>query len=563
MDNPYAKLALTVGHEMLFRFKLDLSNIIEILSEHPTHAWLDLFSKIEGFLLIPRGKDFDPQQYLAVELFPSSTLTRINKNPKQKEFYFALGQLNVLRKLAIVYGGETGDVKIPKLKISKILLGAQDLQNEYDSYVGKPNDLESFTKFAIRNGYLNMNTSFGSLFSMSYRMYVRQSDEVKFSDSEKFSDFFNTKVGITPEQSMALNFALATPFFQEMKTFWEQTSVIDPQTYFQKVVITQDKVISIIDSLTIDFSEVKEKLAIELKDINFQHSPTGYNLSIFRKTPLVRLPNGKLVCVNLHCLLEKTTQNIIWLPVKDMSIKEERDHVVNTLTKYRGELFETHLKKLCSEFESKNNRIFFKYISHEKTQDDEEVGDSLLIQGDEIVVFEAKSRQFNEAFKYTGDWEKHDQLFMDELVKKSASQIQTAAQKILKGEIKDLPIDFKKITKIYPVVVTYDPVPMFGKVQKFIREKVKEAGYLEDEIFAPFEIINISDLENVMDSADKYTFIDLMQTKNSDLDASEADFHNFLCHFMDKNTVLSNGWQREQHDIFFNESLKPSFTFVE
>jgi hypothetical protein len=133
----------------------------------------------------------------------------------------------------------------------------------------------------------------------------------------------------------------------------------------------------------------------------------------------------------------------------------------------------------------------------------------------------------------------------------------------MEGKIIDFPIDPEDIKHIHPVVVTYDPVPMFGKVQKFIRQKVQEGGHLNNSIFAPFEIINITDLEEIMDSANTHTFIDLLKEKNlsNNLDASEADFHNFFCNFLTIHEVISNGWQREQTDAFFKNSLEPSFNF--
>ena len=566
MENPYAKLAMAVGHENLFHRKLTLEEIIEIISKYPTILWLDIFAKIEGFLLIPPEKKFDAQSYLAEKLFPPSTLTRTGKKSEEKEYYFSLAQLNIGRKLAIKHGLDTGNMTPPsKVEISKILLGIQDTSNEYDQHHIISNDLKGFCKFCIRNGYLNnnMSTSFGTLFSRAYRMYVTPKEQIFFKDGMILSDLLKKEIGLTLEQAMALNFALTVPFCQANGTFWETTLIINPKTFFSNNAIEEVEVDSIIDNLVINYAEAKRKIIYELEDVSFSTSPVGYNLEVFRKTPFIRFPTGQIACVSLFSLFEKSTQNVIWMSLKNLTTKEDRDTAVNKLTDYRGRLFEAHLKEVCRIFESKNNKISFFYISPESTADHEEVGDSILIQGNEIVIFEAKSRQFNESFKYTGDWE-NDSHFMDDLIKGSSEQIQQAAKKILDGKIKNFPIEPKDIKRIHPVVVTYDPVPMFGKVQKLIREKIKEYGYLNADIFAPFEIVKMEDLEDVMDSADTHTLIDLLKEKNlsNNLDASEADFHNFLAYFINTHETISNGWQSEQSDIFFKKSLEPNLKFI-
>ena len=90
---------------------------------------------------------------------------------------------------------------------------------------------------------------------------------------------------------------------------------------------------------------------------------------------------------------EKTTQNVIWMPLRNIKDATDRKSLINALTEYRGHLFEEYLKELCTIFECKNEKISFVYIPPESTNDHQEVGDSILIQGEEIIIFEAKSRQ--------------------------------------------------------------------------------------------------------------------------------------------------------------------------
>jgi hypothetical protein len=553
MENPYDQLTITVGHEYLFHTRLTLEEVIEIISRYPTSLWLDLFSKIESFLVIQR-KDLDPQIYLAEGLFPPSTLSRTRRKTKDRIAYFSLGQINLLRKFAIAYGTTDNIAEIPKLEISKALLAAHDLHNEYDDSMAKGGDLESFAKFIIRNGYLNGTTDFLSLLTRTHGIYIDQAKKLPLYPSVTFTDFFTERVGLDPEDALALSFALATPFFQNKELLWGQTTIINPRNYFEKTLVDSGKIDSIIESLATDFLKMKENVLKELKNFDPSTIPTGYSLGVFRKAPLIRLSNGNLVCSNLSCLLEKATQNVIWMPLTGVK-EDEKGRIVNDLTNYRGNLFGEYVKELCSVFENKNKKIFFLYIPPESTKDSEEVGDSILIQGDKLVVIEAKSRQFNEAFKSTGEWEK-DKLFLG-LIEKAASQIEIAARKIKSGKVGNFPSEPLNIKRIYPVIVTYENLPMHGKILRFIRQKIREAGLLTDPIFAPVEILNIDDFERLTDVADTFTLIDLLDAKNIvNPHASETSFHNFFANFFNTNRTISNGWLKVKSETIWNEIVK-------
>lgn len=102
---------------------------------------------------------------------------------------------------------------------------------------------------------------------------------------------------------------------------------------------------------------------------------------------------------------------------------------------------------------------------------------------------------------------------------------------------------------------------MHGKMQRFIRQKVREAGHLTDSIFAPLEVVTMDDIEHSIDAVDTTSMIDLLEQKNStdDPHASEANFHNFLAHYLLNNITISNGWQAEQVNKTWEELFHPFF----
>jgi hypothetical protein len=558
MENDYEHLKTCIGHKGLFGTEISQAELIEIISRYPSTLWLDLFSKIEGFLLIPRGKDFDEHLFLADNLLCPSALERTKRKANTGSVFFTLGQLNLLRKLAIIYGNDSNQTEIEKVDISKALLGAQDIHNEYDEVVGQTSEFEIFCKFVVRNGYLNNHTDSATLFFRAKKIYVEQSNKLPIYPNKSFREFFNEKVGLAPEEAIALNFALVTPFFQKKEKLFGQTVTL-PTNYFGQTTISSDLINSIVDSMAVDFASVKKDFADELSGKELTTLPVGYDLTIFRKTPLIRLSDGRLICANLSCLLEKSTQNLIWMTTRGITGVEGKQ-LINHLTHYRGLLFEEYLKELCTIMVERNKSLFFTHIPPEATTDNEEVGDAILIQGNKLVIFEAKSRQFLEPFKTTGNLEKYSD-FIKEFIK-AAQQIEIAARKIRSGAVSvgGLNIDPTQIGKIYPVVVTYESVPMHAKMQRFIRQKVSDAGYLSDPIFAPLEVVTIGDIEQTIDIVDTLTPIELLDKKNSDNShASESNFHNFLSRYCAINTVICNGWQRNEVEKMWKDVFHPFF----
>lgn len=561
MDNPYDQLQVSLGHNAIFGRKISLQEITAIIAKYPAFQWLDLAAKIESFLCIKRDDIPNPQIFLVKNLFPSSTQRRLNGRSADQMLCFSPGQLNFFRKLAISYGQNDGsetEIPIPLADISKVFLGVQDLHNQFDKL--EDSDLEKFSHFAIRNGYLNGWLDFVSSFCRAGMMCTICGKNVSLKEGKSFAEYFSDRAGMSAERVMALSFALASLFFQKKEQVFWQTTIINPSTYFENLVVEAGEAEAVIQSMIVDFEDLKKTI---LSKVNQDPGevPIGYDLSPFRKTPLIRLNNGKIVCANLSCLLEKATQNIFWFS-KDQGKNLSKTEAIS-LTSYRGELFEEYVKELCGIMDNKNEALSFSYIPSDSTADHEEVGDSILIQGNKMIIIEAKSRQFKEEFKATGDW-KYDDQFEKELIDKAAKQIQIAAEKIREGKVNNISNLPANLERIYPVIITYESIPMHAKIQRLVRQRVKDLGLLTDDIFAPLEIIDINDIESALDCANSHTLIELLAEKHSgDSHASETNFNNFFAHFLGERKVICNGWQADQWKEFCNKICTPNLIFKE
>lgn len=567
MENNYDYITVSLGHENAFGVRLSRQELIDIVSKHPAALWLDVLAKIEAFMLCKRPDVSDVQKYLCDELLPQGAYDYfVKKRGEGSWAVFSFGAVNILRKLAIAYGAESQNVELPKADIMTALLACQDLHSDYDvKHFGGADDFDKFCKFVIRSGYLNSPTNFSTLFYRTQQMYLTQARDVTFLPDVDFRSLFAKHVGLQIEEVLALSFVLSSPFLQSKEQLIGQTTIINAGSFFEEVELSEVKARALLENLTVDIEVAKSAVERELVHTKngFADTPLGYDVSVFRKQPMIRLKNGKLVCGNLDCFFQKTTQNLIWM-LKDRIIGlDEKDgkKVVQDLASYRGHLFENYSRYILGEMSRQSGgKLSFIYVPANDANGNEEVGDALLAQGDSLVIVEAKSRQYLESFKTSGDWDE-DRRFMEELISKSTEQIDVAARKIMDGKIETFP-NSSQIKKIYPVIVTYEPLAMHSKVQRVIRKKVKDLNHLTDSIFAPVEVVYIGHLEELMDTANTLTLIDWLNLKSAgDAHARETSLHNFSADYMRSNTLISNGWESSQVKKFSEEVIAPNIKF--
>ena len=73
MENNYDHLTISLGYKNVFGTELTQKDLITIISKYPLSSWLDVFAKMEGFLLVTRDDVPDPQEYLAQTFFLPKT----------------------------------------------------------------------------------------------------------------------------------------------------------------------------------------------------------------------------------------------------------------------------------------------------------------------------------------------------------------------------------------------------------------------------------------------------------------------------------------------------------
>jgi hypothetical protein len=103
---------------------------------------------------------------------------------------------------------------------------------------------------------------------------------------------------------------------------------------------------------------------------------------------------------------------------------------------------------------------------------------------------------------------------------------------------------------------------MHAKIQRLVRQRVKALGHLTEDIYAPLEVIDISEMESLLDCANSLTIFQLLREKNSkNIHASETNLNNFFASYLETHSIICNGWQSDQWAEFCKEVINPNLTF--
>jgi hypothetical protein len=525
-----------VGHRGLFGRGVSKNEIATIIGRYPTSQWLDLAAKIDGLISF-ENQNFGPRYRYAVErLFPPSVRQRLSRSPD--DTVFSTEQLLLLRAFAIAYGGDWTrgiNVEIPISDISRVLLGLTD-------YMGRLSDMngeEQVQRFVARSWFINnQDCCFNSFFRTRF-LFIQGDSNAHGVD---YRDEFMRLTGLSTQEAIALGWGLLTPFCGDAFTVLYRTSIIIEDSFFALLRFDQNMARGLLASVTVDISSLKSQMLDMIAADD--GSLVGKISEILRKTPLIALGNGELVVGSLSGLFAKFNDNLLWLPVTGL-VGEERQRYVHGMTDYRGKRFEEYLKYLCGEMARLNPRLSYAYISPEATADHEEVGDSLLAEDNNLLVFEAKSRQLVGQSRVGGDIF-DDSHFVDEMCVKAARQLQTAAMKVVDGSVNHMVIPVAR--RVFPVVVTFDQLPYHFGLQRRMRDIIRQNELLTDQLFAPIEYVSIDTLEQLMNMADSRTVVSILASKNEEgEEASSASLNNYVASQLESvsaegRPIISNGW---------------------
>lgn len=479
-------IIIKVGHENLFGREVSEQQIVQTLAKYPLHQVLELLSKID-ILLHVTSQGFDRfgsmQGFLCSNILTGSVLTRTTKKfPNQLCAFFSRGQLNYLKKLALL-NCEFNDNQeniwkdLKKREISEVFLGANDITNDDMNLPEDPSE-EDMLSFFIRTHFLDQDSNHKSKLIRAYLMFCKFSAPIGgYSDLDTL---FLDKIGLKPIEILSICFVLICPFLGNKETLAGKPVILEPSEFFKTVPIPFDNITKVLELIGIDLEELKGKFDIK-------KTLSGFDLEVFTKKPLLKLSKDdrtKYLCLDSIALIDKFTIGMNWL------IGNENE-LSRSLTSYRGNRFEEYVRHLLKRYcNIRKGNLEFLYI-HDFGKNNEELGDAIILdrKNKTVLVFEAKSRQYPDAVKTRGDL---DVLTGDLNV--AAKQLNEAIEKLKNGGLKEKGIDPSGL-RFYPLITFYDTIPSDEGLQRYFRRKFKQNHFFEQDDVAQPEIIGISSIE--------------------------------------------------------------------
>lgn len=232
-----------------------------------------------------------------------------------------------------------------------------------------------------------------------------------------------------------------------------QAIFIDVENFTRHSDISSENVLKLLNLISIPIEHYKNEI-LKSKDVDL-----NYGFLPFKKYPLARIYEGKYLCLDFNFLLDKISNGIFWL-INDKLPSSEREKFHT----FWGKIFESYLIYFFEETKLLKKDRFIPKPLFDSSEN--EVADSILNFGEDLVLFEYKFTILTQKAKYSssknelideikikfeknqkGEWKGYGQL---------ANNINKLLSKDNRFTCKY--INKKKIKRIYPVLITYEHI---------------------------------------------------------------------------------------------------------
>jgi hypothetical protein len=321
---------------------------------------------------------------------------------------------------------------------------------------------------------------------------------------------------------------------------------------FQKTAIPRETIRSFLG----EFAATSSELRGEIENARRRKQDHGANdFTAFRKKPLVIGISG-MFPTDLILVTEKFETGPYWR-VNDISRATG-----DKLRRFWGAVFEAYVNDQVRASAERSGAIFVpdpRWAGNHSTQ----VCDSVLVEGDALVLLEYKSNMFTAHAKYSGDHVALREEIVTKLVrnegtgkKKGVEQLSEAVKRLL-GEGGGSAIEglqLGAVRRIYPLLVTLDDLGSTILMSRFLKgyfEGFLGQDLLHDERLRPVFCTDIESLEVVLPVADVSPLSALLQHW---LDADPSLMATLLAHPPgglpnSRNEMLYAAWEKLSEEI--------------
>ena len=225
---------------------------------------------------------------------------------------------------------------------------------------------------------------------------------------------------------------------------------------------------------------------------------------LWRKYPLVKVDENRIMCIDLGFLLEKLETGVFWI-IRDQ-LEKERKGGGKKIISLRGKVFEDYvasiIKRALSDTKACAERYIIRPIYAQRRQ--AECTDIAVYGGDTLILLECKAPLLSAKTKFSGNFcNLHDGIKPNAI--KGVEQLWSAIQALghtdttQRRQVEG--IDIAQVRKIYPVLVLSDHMFSFPFMNRFLDSEFKRfvtCNDLEEHLeIMPLTVLTIEDLENL------------------------------------------------------------------
>ena len=227
------------------------------------------------------------------------------------------------------------------------------------------------------------------------------------------------------------------------------------------------------------------------------------------KTPLVRLPDGKIIPLSLRRLYIRLTESVYFDVLDHLDSRKKK-----TFSEVFGDAAEKYFRDIINHIDPKQISPF------EYGKGKKQTPDAISVQSKEgIIFFECKKKQFHTLeFLQIGDW----QMFLSRIKDFYFVPLQQICKRIKDFRHKEFNLpNVSNDVQVYPVVVCPIAPPIFsGAWDKLnLNQYVLPDYYKEDSSVKSPEFMDFAELESVEECLrvrPSMKFLDLVELKRSD-----------------------------------------------
>lgn len=533
-------IQVALGYQEIFGVAPTWDALIARLRQYSLPQVVGTIGRISGVLDALHGRHAEAQKRICDGLFGDRSkevwvaiLGWIRKEkelpgPQATPALFHEQQLITMAKVAFVVLDAAEPKKFDSLEaLAEALLMLNNLQDSVssshpDADPSTPEGKKVWQLHFLANGLFHTGETELHTLARAYDLYL--TDKPHLAADPAFLDLralVTRATGIDPETAWFALFALMAHWRNiEPEEIGQGSWVMDPKQYFSTLNFSESEQTAFLKLACLSIEEMQKLVRSHytLKSLK------PYHVLPFARWPLVSA-RGQIMCVSIKLLKHKLTEGFYHLFLDPEKFRENADR--ERYLHFMGSVFEDYVARLLKRSCIPPACRHYSEAEY-KTSSSGKSCDFLILEGDSVILLEAKATRFPLAARTEESWDQFARAFNDIFID-GASQIDNTIREIERGKLAHLGIDPARVRRYFPLITTLENLPLTQPIYQKVKEDVAAAGFLEGPKVAPVQAMDIGDLEFIeIGLQSGYSLVAILESKVGDAYAIASSMGNYL-----------------------------------